>query len=134
MGNISYEKALFNAIKNGQVSVKSVYDIWLEVGNTGTPQDFLDSLKGDPGMSAIVVNGHTIATSDWVLTDGIYKATIGDANVTANSVVNVNFNATSIDAAINSGVLGYTNSIDGAFEIFSNFLPVSDLVIDYSIV
>ena len=46
MGNVSYEQLLFNSIKNGQQSVKSVYDIWLSLGNTGTPQDFLDSLKG----------------------------------------------------------------------------------------
>lgn len=29
---------------------KSAYDIWLEQGNTGTEQDFLDSLKGTPGQ------------------------------------------------------------------------------------
>ena len=46
MATKSYEELLFNSIKNGQQSVKSVYDIWLELGNTGTPQDFLDSLKG----------------------------------------------------------------------------------------
>ena len=28
---------------------KSAYDIWIEQGNTGTEQDFLDSLKGTPG-------------------------------------------------------------------------------------
>lgn len=34
------------AVQNG----KSAYDIWLEQGNTGTEQDFLDSLKGDQGI------------------------------------------------------------------------------------
>lgn len=28
---------------------KSAYEIWLEAGNTGTPQQFLDYLKGAPG-------------------------------------------------------------------------------------
>ena len=28
---------------------KSVYDIWLDAGNTGSDEDFLDSLRGDPG-------------------------------------------------------------------------------------
>lgn len=27
----------------------SAYQIWLDEGNTGTEQDFLDSLKGEPG-------------------------------------------------------------------------------------
>lgn len=130
MANVSYEQLLFNAIKNGQTA-KSVYDIWLELGNTGTPQDFLDSLKG---VSAIVVNGVTITATSWILSDGIYKAIISNENITSNSVVNVSFDSTSLNTAINSGVLGYTNSIDGAFEIFSNFLPTSNLIIDYTII
>ena len=35
------------AIKNlGRVTGKSAYEIWLEQGNTGTEEDFLNSLKG----------------------------------------------------------------------------------------
>ena len=131
MANVSFEQLLFTAIKNGQIGGKSVYDIWLELGNTGTPQDFLDSLKGS---SATIVKGTTIATTDWVAYDNIYKATILNEQIDANCVVNVNFDSASINAAINSGVLGYTNSIDGGFEIYSNFLPSSDLVIDYAII
>ena len=43
---------------------KSAYEIWLEQGNTGTEQDFLDSLKGedgDPGTNGI--DGRTTANS-----------------------------------------------------------------------
>lgn len=57
MANKSYEELLFNSIKNGQQTVKSVYDIWLEVGNTGTPQDFLDSLKGKSAYDYAVEAG-----------------------------------------------------------------------------
>lgn len=131
MATSSYEQTLFTAIKNGQATVKSVYDIWLELGNTGTPQDFLDSLKGS---SATIVKGVTISASSWTSTDGIYKATVSNDSITENNVINVNFDSSSINAAINSGILGYTNSIAGGFEIYSNFQPTSDLVIDYSIV
>jgi hypothetical protein len=31
---------------------KSAYDLWLEAGNTGTVDDFLDSLVGESGQSA----------------------------------------------------------------------------------
>lgn len=127
MSNTSYEELLFNAIKNGQ-SAKSVYDMWLEVGNTGTPADFLNSLKG---TTPVVVNNYTITASSWVIFEGIYKATISNELITSNSVVNVNFVSSSLNDAINSGVLGYTNTIDGAFEIYSNFKPTMDLVIDY---
>ena len=61
MANVSFEELLFTSIKNGQ-STKSVYDLWLELGNTGTPSDFLNSLKGS---SAIIVKNVTIPTSNW---------------------------------------------------------------------
>lgn len=130
MSNKSYEELLFTAIKNGQTA-KSVYDLWIELGNVGTPADFLESLKG---VTPIIVKGTTIAASDWVAYNGIYKATIPNAEITARSVVNVNFDIASLDTAVNSGVLGYTNSVEGAFEIFSNFKPTSALVIDYAII
>lgn len=46
MANTSYELMFFNALKNGQTELRSTYDVWLSIGNIGTPQDFLDSLKG----------------------------------------------------------------------------------------
>ena len=55
----SYEELLFNSIKNGQQTVKSVYDIWLELGNTGTPQDFLNSLKGKSAYEYALDGGYT---------------------------------------------------------------------------
>lgn len=129
MANVSYEQLLFNAIKNGQEPVKSVYDIWISLGNSGTPQDFIDSLKG---VGATTVNNVTIPTSAWVLSNGMYKATVSNENITANDVVNVNY--LDVPTAINNGVLGYSNTIDGGFEIYSNFLPTVALVINYSII
>lgn len=130
MANMSYEQLLFNAIKNGQGS-KSVYDLWLELGNEGTPQDFINSLKG---ASATIRKGLPIYKEDWVYSDGIYKAVVLNEEITENSVVNVNFGASSINYAIDCGVLGYTSSFDGGFEIYANFLPDSTLLIDYAII
>lgn len=31
---------------------ESAYDIWIRQGNTGTEEDFIASLKGDPGKTA----------------------------------------------------------------------------------
>lgn len=131
MGNMSYEQLLFNAIKNGQVKIRSVYDIWLELGNTGTPQDFIDSLKGS---SATPVIGVTIPVSSWVADNGIYKATIEDSTIVETDVVNVAFTGVSIQNAILAGVLGYTNTVAGGFELYSNFLPDIELTIDYAII
>lgn len=130
----SFEKKLFNAIKNGQKALLSTYDIWKQIGNTGSEQDFIASLKGEEGTHAIVVNNVTIHAASWVSYNGIYKYTVSDSNILDTDVINVNFSSDSIDAAITSGVLGFTNSISGGFELFSNFLPSSDLVIDYAII
>ena len=34
-------------------SGKSSYDIWLDLGNVGTPQNYIDSLKGSDGKTVI---------------------------------------------------------------------------------
>ena len=54
---------------------KSAYEIWLEEGNTGTEQDFLDSLKG----------------AEWVFSSGakssfIDAGTFGDISLTNDYV------------------------------------------------
>ena len=155
MANKRYEELLFTALKNGQVAPKSVYDIWLELGNEGNPQAFLDSLKGDPGeagpkgeqgpegpagpqgkdgVSAIIVKGIILLASGWIFTDGLYKITVPNADITENSIVNLKFVPASINNAINNGVLGYTTTINGAFEIYANFQPSTDLTIDYAII
>ena len=131
MGNLSYEQLLFNAIKNGQVKIRSLYDIWLELGNTGTPQDFIDSLKGS---SATPITGVVIPISDWVSTNGIYKATVTNSAITESDIVNVSFTAASVQNAILAGVLGFTNTIAGGFELYSNFKPDVDLTINYAII
>ena len=44
-GVLHYKELSYN---NGE----SAYQIWLRHGHTGTEEDFLDSLKGEPGESA----------------------------------------------------------------------------------
>lgn len=130
MGNYSFEQLQFNALKNGQ-STKTLYDLWLSLGNTGGPEQFLDSLKG---TTAIIVTNVTIPVSAWVLANGVYVATIANEDIKSTNVVNVNFTSASINTAINYGILGYTNSIDGGFEMYANFQPTADLVINYAII
>lgn len=131
MYNASYEKLLFNAIKNGQLAPKSTYDIWLELGNEGGPEEFLNTLKG---THATIVKNKTIVADSWKLNEGLYKTTIEDENITSDDIINVNFSSESISEAVDSGILGYTISIESGFELFSNFKPTSDLIIDYSII
>ena len=42
------------AVKNlGRIVGLSAYEVWLEQGNTGTEQDYLNSLKGEQGIQGI---------------------------------------------------------------------------------
>ena len=48
---------------------KSAYDIWLSLGNKGTEQDFIASLKGDKGDSAYDIwlqQRHTGTEEDFI--------------------------------------------------------------------
>ena len=60
---------------------KSAYDIWLDAGNTGSEEDFLESLKGkngDPGTTYTPVIG-TVRTVD-NLTDAAATVTVDATN------------------------------------------------------
>ncbi|OPH47638.1 hypothetical protein BC351_10640 [Paenibacillus ferrarius] len=39
---------------SGGASGKSAYQVWLDLGNTGTPQQFIDSLKGAQGIQGAI--------------------------------------------------------------------------------
>ena len=56
---------------------KSAYEIWLEAGNTGTEEDFLNSLKGEKGDSSSI--SEIIEDTDMTIKDsGIYRVLASD--------------------------------------------------------
>lgn len=48
---------------------KSAYEIWLDLGNSGTPQDFLDSL----GVDKHYVHTQNISSNEWVINHKLNK-------------------------------------------------------------
>lgn len=56
-----------------QVQQKSLYQLWLDAGNSGTKEDFIESLKGDKGDSGLsayqvaVVNGYKGTEAEWLM-------------------------------------------------------------------
>lgn len=46
----------------------SAYEVWLQAGNTGTEQDYLDSLKGEPGQDGQPAEGSVLSV-DAILPD-----------------------------------------------------------------
>jgi hypothetical protein len=102
-GDTIYIRATANCTECG----KSAYDIWLDLGNTGTEQDFIDSLtgpqggQGDPAnIEGITWEGTWSATpptayaiNDAVQYDGtsyVKIGTGGNASLPPNDVANLN--------------------------------------------
>ena len=70
-GTVQTETVLLPKGTQGEAGVdgKSAYEIWLEAGNTGSEEDFLNSLKGEDGFSPII-------TENADNTDDVYKLDI----------------------------------------------------------
>ena len=76
------------------VNGKSAYEIWLDQGNTGTEEDFLDSLTGAQGLPSNVsrriqtvnsANGAVVC--NWALYDEIRLRLVGDVSLVFQSAV-----------------------------------------------
>ncbi len=68
-----------------------------------------------------------IITSGWALDSGsgLYKLTIANEAVTANSIVNVNLDLASLEVATDCGLKAVTESYDGGFYIYADAAPAS---------
>jgi hypothetical protein len=71
----------------------SAYEIWLSLGNTGTEQDFIDSLTGPQGETGPLITGAESQTlynngSEWVATSNL-----------SNDGTNVGIGTSSVDAS-----------------------------------
>lgn len=110
--NIRLEQKLskISLKQTGRVGA-SAYQVWLSLGNTGTEQDYLDSLKGDPGDPATnlvtSVNGKqgvVVLTASDVGADasGSAAQALVDANeYTDQEIANIDIGVQSIVAGTN---------------------------------
>lgn len=79
---------------------------------------------------------YTIPVSAWTLDEflSLYTADIQDSEITAQSMVSVNFKVMSIAYAQAAGVLSVTDSADGSVKLYAEKVPEFGLVCDYMIV
>jgi hypothetical protein len=63
---------------------KSAYQVWLDEGNTGTEQDYLDSLKGD--LSSI---GTFLGVVDYSYQNKAWEPTVEDGATSGNTSVSI---------------------------------------------
>lgn len=112
------------------IAGKSAYQEWLDLGNAGSEQDFINSLKRE----TIVKSSVRIPVDYWNLVDGLYKAIIVDDDVTTKNIININCEYSSLKYIMENNITIYPIAIDSGIEIFSNILPSGDLIINYSII
>lgn len=97
------------AIKNlGRVVGASAYQIWLEQGNTGTEEDFLDSLKATTGLNN---------TSKTLL-----------INILRNALFNSNQadNITALETALSSGSSSGGDDVAKSYVVLNNLTNVTN--------
>lgn len=82
-----------------------------------------------------IKQNYTIPISAWTRDEflNLYVADIQDSEITAQSMVSVNFKVMSISYAQAAGVLSVTDSTDGAVKLYAESVPEFGLVCDYMI-
>lgn len=93
--------------------------------------DRVDVIESKETM--IYKNASTTAAS-WTQSGDYYVASIANASITANDIVNVNFHLGSMVYVTDAEVLGVTESYDGGFRIYANTKPTRMISYDYVVV
>ena len=90
---------------------KSAYEIWLSLGHTGSEQDFINSLKGEPGAPGTGTEGDTVTYPLIAQTDiaGNYLGSMIDAQGVAEIVAPL------------TGFSGGSVAASRAVDLFSEF-------------
>lgn len=84
------------------------------------------------GVKKYVKQNVNIQTSWWHQSDSWYVATIQDANITSDHIVDVTFHLASLDAATEAEVQNITESGAGTIKLYAKSIPSITLTCDYS--
>ena len=101
---------------------KSAYEIWLSLGNTGSENDFINSLKGENGQDGIDGISPTVSVSRTMEDDGAI-ITVTDING-ENSVIVYD----GMDGMNNGGDTGSTINPGTGISIYNNYLDLPSTV------
>lgn len=100
-------------------------------GNTaGNLLNKIEQNKSSIQDSYRIIRNKTILTSDWV-NDTEISCTVLDSRISESHIINVYIHRSSLLHA--SYLLPVTESFNGGFKLFSNRLPLNDIVLDYTI-
>ena len=120
-----------NTVQIGNTSITKVYTS----GKIAHADATLDSESATLGQvkaeintkAPKVVTGVPIATSGWTLVSGFYEKTISDANITANSIVDVIIDKADTLTQLAAVFAGRTDSSAGEVKIYALNIPTASM-------
>lgn len=151
---------IWNNVKGGSgINGKSAYEIAVLNGFVGTEVQWLTSLVGNDGYTPYIQNGYwyinnvnsgvkavgidgsqplqitgiTLTSSNWVSNSGLYKYEYSNANITANSIVDVIPANASISVVKAAEVLPETDSSTGKVTLWATNAPTGDISVTINI-
>jgi hypothetical protein len=91
----------------------------------------IQGMQGERGYTGnlIQVTGISLAAASWALVSGLYEISYANANITANSVVDLVIDKASISIAQAADILYYTESSAGSVKLFSKYLPSANMTV-----
>lgn len=103
----------------GRVTGLSAYEVWELQGNTGTEQDYIDSLKGSSAYQVWLDQGNTGTEQDYI--DSLKGEKGDDGDITATAATNELLKVDSTGAVVGTGVF---SSKDGSATFGSGSIDI----------
>ena len=120
-----------NTVQIGNTSITKVYTsgkIEHAAATLDSESATLGNVKTEINAKAPkVVTGVTIATTGWTLVSGFYEKSISDANITANSIVDVIIDKADTVTQLAAVFAGRTDSSAGTVKIYALNVPTASM-------
>ena len=120
-----------NTVQIGNTSITKVYTsgkIEHAAATLDSESATLGNVKTEINAKAPnVVTGVTISTSGWTLVSGLYEKSISDANITANSIVEVIVDKADTVTQLAAVFAGRTDSSAGSVKIYALNVPTASM-------
>lgn len=90
-------------------------------------------VNGQDGSQPLQITGITLTAANWTLVSGLYEYDLANANITANSIVDVIPANSSIAIVKAAEVLPETDSSTGSVKLYATNAPTGDITVTINI-
>lgn len=115
------------------VNIVKQQSSWSET-DVNSPNYIPDKPTIPTPTNPIQVTGLTLSSASWSLVSGLYEYDLANANITANSIVEVIPDNADIDTVIEAVILPQTDSSSGSIKIYAKNEPTADIGVVINII